>query len=288
MKYGHWLILGTLAVSMTAPLSGCGDNDNSEIFADCGNGVVNTGEECDDGNQRDDDACLTSCLNARCGDGFIYVGVEECDATNLAGESCTSLGEQNGTLSCSTSCNFDTSGCSGNPAPTSTPETGPTPTPTPAVSGDSPTPTPATSGDSPTPTPTSTPTGGPVCAAGEKVIVDLTTNIPVGGVELKLLYPDSVRIPGTGGESSVIASVTFPPGFLSVNDQDTNGDLVDDRVDCAWVSSGGTFTALATVEFECPAGNPRPTANAFTCTITSASDELGTSIDGVVCTASIQ
>jgi cysteine-rich repeat protein len=281
MKHGHWLILGALALAMAAPLSGCGDNDNDEVFLTCGDGVVNSGEECDDGNTLDTDACLTSCLNARCGDGFIRTGVEECDGSNLNGESCTSQGQQNGTLTCN-ACQFDTAGCGGNPVPTATPVVG-VPTSTPATSAESPTPTPATSGDSPTPTPTATPPpGGPVCGASETVTLDLTVNIAIGGVQLEIPYPASVRIQGTGADAA--SAATFPPGFVNANDKDTDGDLVDDQVDFAWASSGGTFTDLATIEFECVPGQPRPTASAFTCTIKSASDDLGTDIAGVVCT----
>ncbi len=48
----------------------------------CGNGVVEDGEECDDGNDWDVDACLTNCTAAVCGDGFLMDGVEECDDGN--------------------------------------------------------------------------------------------------------------------------------------------------------------------------------------------------------------
>ncbi|MCB9507805.1 MAG: DUF4215 domain-containing protein [Myxococcales bacterium] len=37
----------------------------------CGNGVVEVGEECDDGNDVDDDSCSNSCLSAFCGDGIV-------------------------------------------------------------------------------------------------------------------------------------------------------------------------------------------------------------------------
>jgi hypothetical protein len=36
-------------------------------------------EGCDDGNFRNDDACLVSCETAFCGDGFVQEGREECD-----------------------------------------------------------------------------------------------------------------------------------------------------------------------------------------------------------------
>ncbi len=45
----------------------------------CGNSLLEDGEECDDGNNLDDDGCLSTCVNASCGDGFINMGVEACD-----------------------------------------------------------------------------------------------------------------------------------------------------------------------------------------------------------------
>ncbi len=52
----------------------------------CGNGVLETGETCDDGNQDNTDACpdgiFGTCEPAQCGDGHIQTGVEECDDGN--------------------------------------------------------------------------------------------------------------------------------------------------------------------------------------------------------------
>ncbi|MBL9100339.1 MAG: DUF4215 domain-containing protein [Myxococcales bacterium] len=48
----------------------------------CGNGAVETGEECDDGNQSNADACVENCVAAVCGDGFVFAGVEQCDDGN--------------------------------------------------------------------------------------------------------------------------------------------------------------------------------------------------------------
>ena len=51
--------------------------------ARCGDGVIYAGvEECDDGNTADNDACRNDCTPARCGDGIIQAGVEECDDGN--------------------------------------------------------------------------------------------------------------------------------------------------------------------------------------------------------------
>jgi hypothetical protein len=45
----------------------------------CGNDVLDPGEECDDGNDDDNDACTSLCLLPRCGDGTAWYGMEDCD-----------------------------------------------------------------------------------------------------------------------------------------------------------------------------------------------------------------
>ncbi len=66
----------------------------------CGDGVADTGEVCDDGNDLDNDACLTGCAaEAACGDGIVHVGVEECDD-----------GERNGQAACQADCTLDRCG----------------------------------------------------------------------------------------------------------------------------------------------------------------------------------
>lgn len=47
----------------------------------CGNGRVEDGEECDDGNMSNRDLCLIGCTKASCGDGYVQPG-EECDPAN--------------------------------------------------------------------------------------------------------------------------------------------------------------------------------------------------------------
>ena len=57
----------------------------------CGDGAVQAGEECDDGNEDDGDACLSTCEAAVCGDGAVQVGIEECDDGNEDdGDACLS------------------------------------------------------------------------------------------------------------------------------------------------------------------------------------------------------
>ncbi|MCY1071146.1 DUF4215 domain-containing protein [Nannocystis sp. RBIL2] len=48
----------------------------------CGNGELDPGEECDDGNDDATDACINDCTHAHCGDGVVQAGVEACDDGN--------------------------------------------------------------------------------------------------------------------------------------------------------------------------------------------------------------
>ena len=74
----------------------------------CGDGVVNTNEECDDGNDSSTDDCTTTCTLNVCGDGYIYDSVEECDQGTENGAACDSAYESTCTA-CSTSCYYTTS-----------------------------------------------------------------------------------------------------------------------------------------------------------------------------------
>mmetsp|Transcript_32713 Transcript_32713/g.78148 ORF Transcript_32713/g.78148 Transcript_32713/m.78148 type:complete len:261 (-) Transcript_32713:1833-2615(-) len=47
----------------------------------CGNGQVEGGEQCDDGNSDHTDGCV-ECWHPRCGDGHTHSGVEQCDDGN--------------------------------------------------------------------------------------------------------------------------------------------------------------------------------------------------------------
>jgi cysteine-rich repeat protein len=64
---------------------------NSCHLARCGDSVVHEGvEECDDGNVSNEDGCLNSCVPAECGDGYLWRGVEECDDGNIeSGDWCS-------------------------------------------------------------------------------------------------------------------------------------------------------------------------------------------------------
>lgn len=59
--------------------------------------------------------CLQNCGSTTCGNGTIDTG-EVCDGTNLGGRNCdtaTSGAQPSGVLSCSSTCTFNLSGCTG-------------------------------------------------------------------------------------------------------------------------------------------------------------------------------
>lgn len=60
--------------------------------ARCGDGIVDPGEECDDGNNASGDGCSATCVTEFCGDGIVNnSGTEECDdgANGDNGDGCT-------------------------------------------------------------------------------------------------------------------------------------------------------------------------------------------------------
>jgi cysteine-rich repeat protein len=79
--------------------------------ASCGDGIVDSGEECDDGNSSDNDACTAQCKRNVCGDAYLRVGVEQCDYGDPArggrnGAACSS--EYGATCAtCTTSCRVE-------------------------------------------------------------------------------------------------------------------------------------------------------------------------------------
>jgi len=64
-----------------------------------------------------------SAIRIGCGDGIIQSG-EECDTSNLNGQTCTGLGFYGGTLLCYSNCTFNTSSCLTTPPPPPPPSGG--------------------------------------------------------------------------------------------------------------------------------------------------------------------
>lgn len=90
---------GATTLDTTGPSTACGDGlvdageqcddgdqddtnacTNACTVARCGDGVVGPGEACDDGDQEDNDACNNVCVLPTCGDGIVQLG-EDCDTS---------------------------------------------------------------------------------------------------------------------------------------------------------------------------------------------------------------
>ena len=56
---------------------------SGDCLKNCGDGVLDPGEQCDDGNAVNTDTCTSACNPATCGDGYIQPG-EQCDDGNTA------------------------------------------------------------------------------------------------------------------------------------------------------------------------------------------------------------
>ncbi len=74
--------------------SGAGEDSSSGIappMGECGNGVLELGEDCDDGRNGDqDDGCTDACALPQCGDGWLQATLgEHCDAGAVGDSWCT-------------------------------------------------------------------------------------------------------------------------------------------------------------------------------------------------------
>lgn len=76
----------TTTAATSDPSAGTGDasttadgSSGEPTMPACGDGTVDADELCDDGNDDDTDACLSSCVPASCGDAVVQAGVEACD-----------------------------------------------------------------------------------------------------------------------------------------------------------------------------------------------------------------
>ena len=57
----------------------------------CGNGIVEAGEQCDDGNQANGDGCGDGCFLEQCGNGIVEAGEQCDDGNNRNGDGCTNI-----------------------------------------------------------------------------------------------------------------------------------------------------------------------------------------------------
>ncbi len=58
-----------------------------QAAGECGDGVLNIGEQCDDGNANNFDSCTNQCTAPYCGDGIVE-GFEQCDARGASTGTC--------------------------------------------------------------------------------------------------------------------------------------------------------------------------------------------------------
>ncbi|MCB9594433.1 MAG: DUF4215 domain-containing protein [Sandaracinaceae bacterium] len=72
-------------------VSGDGCSAGCMVETLCGDGVLDVGEGCDDGNNRNGDGCSANCMvEVFCGDGVIDAGEECDDGNNNNGDGCSS------------------------------------------------------------------------------------------------------------------------------------------------------------------------------------------------------
>lgn len=82
------------ATQIVCQAVGCTVDCYDCVYAECGNGVVNEFEDCDDANSINDDNCSNFCTLPVCGDGIIQTYLDEqCDP-----------GTPNGYLTCNKYC----------------------------------------------------------------------------------------------------------------------------------------------------------------------------------------
>jgi len=68
---------------------GCSEHCTIEICGTCGNGKVESGEECDDGNTNNGDGCSSICQFEKCGNGVLNDGEDCDDGNNVSGDGCS-------------------------------------------------------------------------------------------------------------------------------------------------------------------------------------------------------
>src|SRR5690606_20446340 len=71
--------------------SDSGDGCSADCLSDetCGNGHLDAGEECDDGNTLPGDGCSPDCVPEACGNGVVDPGEVCDDGNNVSGDGCS-------------------------------------------------------------------------------------------------------------------------------------------------------------------------------------------------------
>jgi cysteine-rich repeat protein len=222
--------------------------------ASCGNGTVEFGEQCDDGNDIDTDACRSDCTDATCRDGVVWEGVEECDDGNadpydLCDNECRQPVCGDGIVAGNEQCD------DGNAVP----DDGCT-----ACTYD--------------PVP---------CGAGgitARVTLSVPGGQPLGGGTMDVQYPVEVSLPGSGRTPELrtrVRNVSGAQGLLSAqSDDDTDQNGVDDTLRIAFAStSEWPVGPFAEIDFDCAQGTD-VVAPSIGCRLVEASDPFQNGICG--------
>jgi cysteine-rich repeat protein len=213
----------------------------------CGNGILELGEACDDGNLIPTDACTDQCRVAVCGDGVARTGVEQCDDGNTNNNDCCTNACMNaicgdGIVGCGEQCD-------GGPGCVSCVFV------------------PVTCG-----------TTGVIASVA---VPYASVGAPaLRGVRFDATYPNTTSLPLVGGDfvdPSRFTDLTPLVGSLMVGQAlDRNMDGTRETLDFVYSAAVGTFPSgpLVSVLFDCSPGAMVAVGN-FTCHVTSASDQVG-------------
>jgi len=86
---------GFYNISLTVKdlFGGSSTTTTTVIIVECGDGILEPGEKCDDGNRIDNDNCSNSCTLPKCGDGITQPSLgEQCDDANTINtDNCTNV-----------------------------------------------------------------------------------------------------------------------------------------------------------------------------------------------------
>ena len=98
MKLFTKSLLSSLFFSLALGLSACGQNNPGETLPECGNGTIEDGEQCDDGDNLSGDGCSKDCEieEDECGDGTLNAGEQCDDGNNQSGDGCSSACNEEG------------------------------------------------------------------------------------------------------------------------------------------------------------------------------------------------
>lgn len=309
--------LALFLLAVTFPLAGCGGGNAENPFALCGNGHLDAGEQCDDGNLIDKDDCLSTCVLASCNDPF-----GTCNGSDLRGLTCASYSQVDAPgLSCKPNCRLDLSGCGATftPTPTATATATPTPpAPPPCGDGlldqgqrcaggtncldtgllqdDNTTPCCPVAGalnsgeyctvcaaDCVVPTPPLAVTAGPTVVVNFSLPADQTATATTVLIGYRTTL---VSLPGSGTAGSVGTRIKNKPANTGLSYSDLDYAL---RVR---MTRGTAFNPgkLFTISFDAIEGTPNPAATDFSCTVEACENGTGdvvAVVAGCTCTVDL-